>query len=144
MKSKKTLTALPETPMINAGRSVRQPEQYEHIYIEDVIATIKYGIYNGQLLSERIEDIRAEQNPEVRKIVSASIETDINQMKKDFFDKVDKYSKGIKRNLQEVETMKLNEEKTMKKLNDQIYDIKTKIDELKAIEREIRSKLTDL
>ncbi|MCD8479178.1 MAG: hypothetical protein LRZ88_02425, partial [Candidatus Cloacimonetes bacterium] len=59
---------------------------------------------------------------EVRKIVSASIETDINKMKKEYFDRVDAYSNGIKRNLQDVETMQLNEEKSMMELNDQIYD----------------------
>jgi len=62
-----TPTQSPDTRKLTAGRSVRQPDQYEHLYIEDVIATIKYGIYHDQLLSERIEDIRAEKNPEIAK-----------------------------------------------------------------------------
>jgi hypothetical protein len=54
----------PDTCQITAGRSIRQPGQYEHLYIEDVVAAIKFGMYQELDLGKLISRIRAEANPD--------------------------------------------------------------------------------
>lgn len=50
---------------ITQGRCVRNPEQYTHIQIEDVISYLKYGKHPDLSLSEAINKIRTEPNPEI-------------------------------------------------------------------------------